>query len=418
MKAIILQVNEALETNIALVYKSVFLGETAAILTGMGLEVSVYDATIEGYCLNDLVKAFCEEPQLVIFVADVQQSRITKRVAEYCKLCSPKSKILVIGRATSFIPQFFLRYPFDAVHVRGDREAAIISYVEYLNGVISLGDISNIAVLENNTIVNTKRTVWLEPKFWKTPDLSKLNIEAYERLNQKQHPNRSLILGVTATKGCSYGCRYCGASLEEGKQVRYGIAKSIIEWGNSINLDCTVQLWSPNILESIEWLQGFVETYEKDESTFSWRGVARLASINEEKIAVINQHNCKEIAIGLEMIKRKTNNSLKGTGKQFTDAVDLFRKYSINLKCLLMLGYPGYEIDDIVHTIKLLNENGLKYRITGYTPLHDLMRLSVEELDQLMIENYDRRLFYYNNQSNIDSKLFYEMLSTNGEVLL
>jgi hypothetical protein len=416
MKALIMQVNEALETNIALVYKSVFLGETATILKKMGLKVEVCDATIEECSLNELIKIFCTCPELVILVTEVQQSRITKRVAEFCKLCSSKSKIMVIGRATSFIPQYFMRKPFDAVHIKGDREAAIISYVKYLRGEIEKKEISNLCLLENKEKYLSTQTEWLDSQFWSTPDLSCMPIDSYQKLNQKQHPDRKLILGITAMKGCNYGCKYCGASLEEGNVVRYGKVNQIIEWGNSISFKCIVQLWSPNIMSSIDWLREFTSTYEENDSVFPWRGVARISSIDEEKVKTIYQHNCKEIAVGVEMIKEKTHNSLKGSEQQLLRAMELFKKYNINLKCLLMLGYPGYGIDDVIYTIKFLKKNDLNYRITGYTPLQDLINMPVDKLDKIMIENYDRRLYY--NDCGIDSKLFYEILSSNGAVLL
>ena len=117
MNAIIMQANESLENNVALMYKSVFIGETNTILKTLGYETKICDATIENYNLNEIGKLFCTCPELVLFVSDVQQSRLTKRMAELCKLCCPTCKIMVIGRATSFIPQYFMRSPFDAIHI-------------------------------------------------------------------------------------------------------------------------------------------------------------------------------------------------------------------------------------------------------------------------------------------------------------
>lgn len=248
------------------------------------------------------------------------------------------------------------------------------------------------------------------------PDLSCLPIEAYQKLNKKQHPDRNLILGVTSTKGCNYGCKYCGASLEEGKVARYGVVNKIVDWGNTVYFPCTIQLWSPDIMSNIIWLKEFVNSYEQKNCIFPWRAVARLSSIDEEKMNVIFQHNCKEIAVGIEMIKKNTYNSLKADKQQLFQTIKLFEKFNIKLKCLLMLGYPGFEIDDVKFTIDFLRQNGLDYRITGYTPLQNLMNMSIKDLDNVMIEKYDRRLYYHDNY--IDSELFYKILSTNGVVLL
>ena len=412
-----MQINETLETNIALVYKSVFIGETAALLKNMGVQVQAYDGTIQGYSINELIKIFCTSPDLVIFIADVQQARITKRVAEFCKLCCMDSKIMVIGRATSFIPQYFIRKPFDAVHINGDREAAVINYVKYMRGEIDRRKLVNLCLIEKEGVYVCDKIEWLDPKFWTTPDLSCLPIEAYQKLNQRQHPDRKLILGITATKGCSYGCKYCGALLEEGKVRRYRKVNKIVEWANKISFDCTVQLWSPDCMSNINWLREFVDIYDKEKSTFLWRGVARISSIDEEKIKTICNYNCKEIAVGIEMIKKDTHNALKGSEKQLLKAIELTQKYNINLKGLLMLGYPGYNVEDVIYTIKFLKKYNLNYRITGYTPLQELINMSATELDKIMLENYDRRSFYY-DKCGIDSKVFYEVLSSNGESIL
>ncbi len=416
MNAIIMQANESLENNVALMYKSVFIGETNTILKTLGYETKICDATIENYNLNEIGKLFCTCPELVLFVSDVQQSRLTKRMAELCKLCCPTCKIMVIGRATSFIPQYFMRSPFDAIHIKGDREAAIIDFVSYIHGEIAKEDISNLCIIENDAKYLAPNTRWLEPEFWYVPDLSNMNIEAYKKFNNTQNPNRKLILGITAMKGCNYACKYCSASLEEGTIIRYGDPKKIINWANSNMLDNIIQLWSPNIMSSSEWLKKYINAYEDAHSIFSWRGVARLESINEEKMEIINNHNCDEISVGIEMIKKENHSSLKGSEKNINHVIQLFSKYNIHLKCLLMLGYPGYNIDDVIYTIKFLKNNNLSYRITGYTPLQTLKNKTVTELDNIMIENYDRRFYY--NDCGIDSKLYYKILTSNGEFLL
>lgn len=416
LNAVIIQANEVLETNIALVYKSVFLGETASVLLQLGFNVQICDTTIENYSMDELMRMIMRGSDLIVLVVDVQQSRVAKRIAEFCKLCSPKSKILVIGRATSFIPQYFERYPFDAVHIAGDREAAVSNYAKILMGEISIEDASNLSFIIEGKAIRSNRVEWLQPESWFTPEISGLPLEKYVILNEKQHPNRDLILGITATKGCPHACPYCGASIEEGTIVRYGIAERIVDWANSVSATFTVQLWSPDILSSKAWLESYIQNYELSGSSFKWRGVARISSFEESKIKVICDHNCKEIAVGVEMIKQKSHHALKSDEAQLITAIDLCKQYGINLKCLLMLGYPGYSLEDVKYTIKFLKQHGLNYRITGYTPLQQLSRRTMTELDSTPVELFDRRTYYIPQE--IDSEMFYKILFSNGEVLL
>lgn len=416
MHATVIQANEVLETNIALVYKSIFLGETASVLKKLGYTVKICDATIENYSMGELMQTIMQGTDLIVLVVDVQQARVAKRIAEFCKLCVPESKIMVIGRATSFIPQYFERFPFDAVHIAGDREAAVSIYAQYLMKKISIEDAANLSFVINGKPIRSKRVIWLSPEDWYTPDISYLPLEKYVVLNKKQHPNRNLILGVTSMKGCPHGCPYCGASIEEGKKLRYGIAERIVNWGNSISADYTVQLWSPDIMSSKTWLGQFIHNYELTKSAFKWRGVARITSIDEEKFQIIQNHNCREIAVGVEMIKCDSHRTLKSNESQLQLAIDLSERYGINLKCLLMLGYPGFDIEDVRYTIRFLKSYGLNYRITGYTPLHTLSGKTVDELDNSPLESFDRRTYYASKQ--ISSDLFYKILFSNGEVLL
>ena len=416
MNAVVIQANEVLETNIALVYKSVFLGETVALLKYLGFNVRVCDTTIDNYSMDELMRIVMHDSDLIILVVDVQQSKVAKRIAEFCKLCSPTSKILVIGRATSFIPQYFERFPFDAIHISGDREAAIVNYAKVLKKELSIEEAANLSIILNGIPIRSKRVEWLLPESWHTPDLSGLPIEKYVILNKKQHPNRDLILGITAMKGCPYNCPYCGASVEEGTKIRYGIPERIVNWGNSISKDFTVQLWSPDMLSSKSWLKQFVQHYESSGSSFKWRGVARITSIDEEKIKTIYNYNCKEIAVGVEMIKKGTNRALKSNVAQLKEAIDVCKRYGINLKCLLMLGYPGYSLEDVRYTINFLKSNELNYRITGYTPLQLLSKKTTSELDSTPLELFDRRTYYIPQE--IESGQFYKILFSNGECLL
>lgn len=416
MNAVVIQANEVLETNIALVYKSVFLGETASVLKQLGFAVKICDATIDNYSMDELMHNIVCGSDLIVLVVDTQQSKVAKRIAEFCKLCSPKSKILVIGRATTFIPQYFERFPFDAVHIAGDREAAIANYAKVLTKEITLEEAANLSFVMDGKSIRSKRVEWLSPELWYTPELSDLPIEKYAILNKKQHPGRDLILGITSMKGCPYGCPYCGASIEEGTKIRYGITERLVNWGNSITENVTIQLWAPDIMNSKSWLEEFVYNYESARCSFKWRGVARITSISEDKIKVIHNHNCKEIAVGVEMIKQGSRHALKSDEADIRTAIDLCKQYGINLKCLLMLGYPGYDLEDIRYTINFLKSHELSYRITGYTPLHLLSRKTAIELDNMPLESFDRRTYYIPQE--MGSEQFYKILFSNGEALL
>lgn len=416
MKTFIIQVNDALENNIALVYKSIFLGETAALLSSIGCDVSVYDFTIENYTFADILKTILLKPDVIFFNTDTNQSRIALRISTYIKKISPETKIMIFGRATSFIPQYFFRFPFDAIHTDGDREAAIIDYVSYLRNEKRFEDISNLTIVINGNTDSSNKVTWLQSNEWFTPDLSKLPMQKYEAFNAIRKRNEKLVVGITASKGCPYQCQYCGASKEEGIVDRYIDPQTIIDWTKKNDLEnYIVQLWSTNILKNYNWLKEYCRIYINSNCNFRWRGVTRIDSIDEDKVKLISTCGCEEIAVGVEMINSSSQKLLKSSLDNFYNVIALFKKYSIKLKCLLMLGYPNYSLDDVKFTINLLHDNSLNYRITGYTPLHKLAQNTIQELDDILIENYDRRTYY--EECGIPADLFYEILLSNGECL-
>jgi hypothetical protein len=87
--------------------------------------------------LTDLVEIFAKEADCVLLCADVHHSATARFVAETLKAISPQTEIFAFGRATTFVPQYFARPPFSALHESGDREAAITDYLQYLDGKLA-----------------------------------------------------------------------------------------------------------------------------------------------------------------------------------------------------------------------------------------------------------------------------------------
>ena len=122
----IFAVNNSLEHNATIVYRSIFLGETHQLITSRSnWEAQCYDTAMEDLALGSIISAFAEEPDLVIFWSDVHQAEAVMSLARRLKAVSSQTRTFVFGRATTFIPQYFERPPFDFVHIDGDREATL-----------------------------------------------------------------------------------------------------------------------------------------------------------------------------------------------------------------------------------------------------------------------------------------------------
>ena len=417
-KAFIISVNDFFEHNFTLYNKSIFIGEIVSVIEQNNKwEVSVYDVIIQKLSYSNIISAFLKKPDVIFFYSEVNQSRLIHRLAKIAKNINDHSKIFVYGLATKFIPNYFYRQPFDAVHVSGDRELSIAKYLEYLDGTISQDKLCGIVLIGNkNQITISKKGGWLNENLWPVPNIQKLPLDDYIHFQK----GRKLELAITATKGCKYQCNFCGCSDEEGTVDRTRDPKIIVNWAKKTfkNVDCLIHLYSPNILYNLEWIEKFFDAYSFYNANFEWQGVTRADTINEKTLSIISKSGCKKLAVGIEHINSKKLKPLKSSLEQLKKATSLCIKYNIKFFGLIMLGYPGQNIDDIKFILSLLRQlNISNYRFTGYTPLHRLKSLSQSELDRIFIENYDRRTFYIGDETSINPYDFYNILVTNGACL-
>lgn len=423
LSALVISVNDLMEHDFTVYNKCIFLGETASLIDRHhGWESTVLDVTYEGLTLSQLIPAFLRQPRLLLFYAETNQSRLVFRLAAIAREVSPRSSILVFGLATTFIPQYFSRQPFDAVHVSGDREAAISSYLRFAEGSIDEAQLEGLLIIcPDGTSKATRRGRWLSAENWPTPALSKLPLESY-RTVQSRHTgvvDSRLGLAITATKGCETRCNFCGCSEEEGVADRTRDPAVILDWydANSPYLSGVFHLYSPNILSSPEWVQRFHGLYTKKNYSFEWQGVSRTNTLAEDVLALAAEAGLTKLSIGIEHISEAKRRPVKSSLNELELAATLAKKFHIRLVGLLMLGYPGQTVDDVRYILATLRALGIdSYRFTGYTPLHRLRALTVDELDRTFIEDYDRRTFY-SSDMKITPYEFYNILISNGRCL-
>lgn len=421
--AIIISVNDFLEHDFTVYNKSIFLGETASLVDSHeNWESTVLDVTYQHLTLSDIIPSYLLRPDLILFYAETNQSRMVFRLAEMAKKVSPDSKILVFGLTTTFIPHYFSRFPFDAIHVSGDREAAISSYINFLDNIISEPELEGLRIVQKDgTVTTTKKGRWLDESEWATPNLSKLPLNSYLEF-QNRHKNVvdcKLGLSITATKGCETRCNFCGCSEEEGITDRTRNPEAIFKWydENSNFLNDTFHLYSPNIISSPDWVKQFHSIYTQRGYAFKWQGVTRTNTLTEDVVKLATEAGLRKLSIGIEHISAQKKRPIKSSLDELEEAARLSNKYGITLVGLLMLGYPNQTIEDVKYILSILKEFKIhSYRFTGYTPLHKLRSMTVEQLDKLFIEDYDRRTFYAEDM-RITPTQFYDILISNGKCL-
>ncbi len=399
-RAAIITVRKSLEFNYTLIYRWAFLGEVADAIEGTEIwDVDIFDGAILNYHLDDYVSIIKSKYDLLLIYTDPHTSQEVKEIAEFCKYLSPNTKILVYGRATIFIPQYFERFPFDAVHIRGDREAVIKNYALFISGNLDFSDLSGLSIMCNGKFNRLNKGSLIDSKKWYYPTIDKLPIAEYKKHYKRK--GRTFEYAISVSKGCKRHCKHCETWLDQGSIDRRRDPNDVLNWIETISDPdpWIVQLWSSNFFQSKEWVHDFCMQYKQNQCTFNWRAVGSFIDLDESLCSEISESGCIEIAFGVESLYANSNRLLKGNEKQLLESISLCKAHNINFKCLLMVGIPNQTLADLKYTIETLSDLKLPMRFSAYTPMNELRKTPIKKLDNMDLSKYDRRTYFGENQS-------------------
>lgn len=416
--ALLFALRNAVEHNPAVVYKTVFLGETIDLVQQRpGWSCQSIDFDIDDVSLTSIGAQLLGKPDAVLIWAEVHHTRLALQIGELVRTISPTTKILVFGRGATFIPQLFGAAPFHAAHAYGDREVTIASFLDHVEDP-TLPIVGAVVVGEDGNAVRTPGR-WLEPALWPLPALERLPLDRYRTFTERVHGSAySKRLSVTVSKGCDMGCAYCGATEQEGKVDRRRDVGALFDWFERVDVashDSLVHLYASDLFADASWIAGFSAEYRKRGARFGWRGVTTTRTLQDEEVVRASaESGCRELAIGIEHVSVDRMTSVKSTIAEIDRAATLSRRYGITLKGLVMIGYPGQKERDIEHVERLADGWGIVLRYTGYTPLHRLRGKSREELLAMNLEKFDRRTYYDASVTEISPAFLFKRLTTNG----
>ncbi|MDE1148624.1 MAG: radical SAM protein [Azospirillaceae bacterium] len=415
--AVFFALRNALEHNPATVYKAVYLGEMVDAVRRFGWGVECHDLDVDTPSLTKYIEVFLKSPSLILIWCDVHQARLAKQIAELAKKVSPETPVLVYGRATAFMPQYFERPPFDAIHVSGDREAAIIDYIETIGTSRPPAGWSIFSPEEKRYVRHQGQR--LAPANWPVPSLVDLPLDKYAEFTRNTHgKDYRTRLAITVSKGCDFGCAYCGAPQEEGAIDRRRPISHVFKWIDESGFKKrseTLHLFASTLFANRTWMRDFCNEYIRRGDTFTWRGVTTIKSLlNEEIIHLAGKARCIELAVGIETLSRSHDRTAKSSISELESVIKMARNSGIRLKGLVMLGYPGQNEDDVLRLEEFAQEWGIMLRYTGYTPLHQLRSKTAVELDAITIESYDRRTYFDAEATDLSADFFFERIVRNG----
>ena len=159
----------------------------------------------------------------------------------------------------------------------------------------------------------------------------------------------------------------------------------------------------PNNVEKIEFLKNIYDEAFVDDRIVGIEIATRPDCIDEEIAKLIASYQDKYyvcVELGLQTSNDITaKNFNRGyDSKIFTEAVNILRKYNINVVCHIMCGLPGESFEDIKNTVTFINKHdiqGIKVHscyVVKNTKLENLYKEG--KYEPITLEEYLEQLVY------------------------
>lgn len=194
------------------------------------------------------------------------------------------------------------------------------------------------------------------------------------------------IATVLSNRGCRAHCSFCNVRSFNGEGVRQRSIESVLEElgilrdrgiGHIIWLDDDLLMREER---AIELFNGMVR--KRLDMTWDATNGVIAASLKDEVVAAAAASGCIGLALGIESGNADILRSIKkpGTPRIFRRAAEVLKNYpQINVRALLIIGFPKETVGQILDTINLCEEMNLDWHNIAIlqpwknTPIYDEM---------------------------------------------
>ena len=208
------------------------------------------------------------------------------------------------------------------------------------------------------------------------------NEERYKHLNKylkEKFGERTLKICIDAGFTCpnrdgkisTGGCIFC-SEKGSGDLIKYSesISKQVTDYFSSYKAERANKFIVyfqnfTNTYDSIENLKAKYDAALIDDRIVGLEIATRPDCINEDIVTLLKSYAEKYyvcVELGLQTSNDNIGNLINRgyNSKQFTEAVKLLNKYSIDVVAHIMVGLPGEDFEDIKNTVAFINSNNIQ----------------------------------------------------------
>lgn len=357
--------------------------------------------------LNDLslplwqeIKEFIAEyrPMVLGISTRGQNFLAACNIAKLAKSIDENIIIVVGGPHPSLVKEKVLKCPHIDICVIGEGEQTIVDLLNVIENEKSLHGVRGVAFREKDIRVKTEKREFIE-------NLDKLSYPyayAPETLKDYEQYPKEAFKYVFATRGCPYGCTFCGSQGIWGCKVRFRTPENVAtemkilsEKGNKL-----IHFHDDTFGITRDYIQHLCLSIKAICPDLLWSCEIHPSLIDEDTVKTMKDAGCFLIQMGVES---GNNKMLKKIGKNITiekayAAAEIIKRQGITLHAFFMFGFPDETIEtfnDTKRAMLRMDPDTIIYSL--FTPYPGTQLFEDLKASGIISDDFDIAL--YNHQS-------------------
>ncbi|MFN7976246.1 MAG: radical SAM protein [Acidobacteriota bacterium] len=197
----------------------------------------------------------------------------------------------------------------------------------------------------------------LDPLPW--PDRAAVDLRPYFENWRRVHGETSLAL-ITA-RGCPYSCAWCSRQVFGKSHRQRTPGNVVLEMLHLKEAYRPDKLWISDDVLTMKrrWVLDFVDEVKRRDAAIPFEGVTRVNLVDDEILGALRSIGCFRLWYGAESgVQRIVDRMQKGYKvERILAATREAQSHGIKVGHFIMLGYPTETRDDVLGTIRFLDES-------------------------------------------------------------
>lgn len=398
------------QSNVSNVMPPIGLGYLSSSLKKGGISAKIIDCMKEEMDALDVANFMKKENIRIVGVTCCSNEHWW--LSEFAKTVEDDGEITLIAggpHATGLGKRLFELIPRLDFIIRAEGE---ISFPKLVRSIMNKE--TDEAVLSNipNLVWRNSRQEAIENPSELPGDLDMLDMPDWEQMKPSEYAEFSPHGGFAktppvgqlfTTRGCPYGCRFCAASVMNGKKIRRRSAESIVGEIKYLVKNYGVRevhIEDDNFSFYKNHVVDICKAVRKNniKLNFGLPNGIRVDRLDKEILEELQSTGFYFFSVGIESGSPAT---LKRMNKaldleKIKQGISLVRRYRFRIKGFFMLGYPGETEKEIMETIQFAKSLNLDQAFFSiYVPLPGTLEFQKLEKDGIIdIKKCNWRDFY------------------------